>query len=443
MKTDGHVRFSRETPGRSLTLPVLVLRVVAPFFFGYFVSYVFRAVNAAIAPDLVNDLSLSGAALGLLTAAYLMAFVASQLPLGMLFDRFGPARVQGTFFLLAALGAFLFSRANTPWMLTFARALIGLGCAGALMAGFKAVADHAPPPRRALFNALVMSAGGLGLLVAATPVRLMADALGWRNVFVVLAGLSLLAAFLLWTLAIPEKAHPHTASMRERSISALLSGLVQVLSSSVFWRLAPLAALTSGSQIAIQTLWAGPWFTEVAGLDARQAAGMLSLMAVGFFAGTLVNGFVADRLAARGIGSEKVMLGFAVVFMLAELPALIGYTGPGMALSWFLVPLAGQTGILAYPALAAHFGVHMAGRSNSALNLMVFIVAFFAQWMMGVVLDIVSEGVRPYPVHAFSLAFGMLLLAQLAAFLWYLVQPRLLARMRGRKDAVPHHDSRP
>ncbi len=423
--------MAQAAAGRPLSLPALLLRVVVPFFFGYFVSYVFRAVNAAIAPDLVADLSLSGAALGLLTAAYLIAFVASQLPLGMLFDRFGPARVQGTFFLLAALGAFLFSRAETAWTLTLARALIGLGCAGALMAGFKAVADHAPPARRALFNALVMSAGGLGLLVAATPARLLADALGWRGVFIVLAGISLLAALLLWALAMPERAHPHASAAQDRSFAALFSGLLRVLASPVFWRLAPLAALTSGSQIAIQTLWAGPWFTDVAGLSAREAAQMLSLMAIGFLAGTLINGFVADRLAARGIGSEKVMLGFAILFMLAELPAIFGYTGPGMALFWFLVPLAGQTGILAYPALATHFGAHMAGRSNSALNLMVFIVAFFAQWMIGIVLDAVSGGMRPYPVQAFSLAFGMLVLVQLAAFLWYLAQPRLLALWRG------------
>jgi len=69
-----------------------LLRLFLPFGLGYFVSYLFRTVNAVIAPDLVADLSLSPASLGLLTSAYFIAFAAFQLPLGILLDRFGSRR---------------------------------------------------------------------------------------------------------------------------------------------------------------------------------------------------------------------------------------------------------------------------------------------------------------------------------------------------------------
>ena len=117
----------------------LAFTVLAPFACGYFLSYLFRAVNAVVAPDLVRDVGLSASELGLLTAAYLIAFALFQLPLGMLLDRFGPRRVQTVLLCCAAAGGLLFAIADDVVTLTFARALIVLGIAGGLMAGFKAV----------------------------------------------------------------------------------------------------------------------------------------------------------------------------------------------------------------------------------------------------------------------------------------------------------------
>ena len=125
----------------------IMLLVLVPFGSGYFLSYLFRAVNAVVAPDLVEDIGLSASGLGLLTAAYLFAFAAFQLPLGILLDRYGPRRVQTALLLTAAAGAVLFGVAESEDLLIAARAMIGLGFAGGLMASFKAVAIWAPPGR--------------------------------------------------------------------------------------------------------------------------------------------------------------------------------------------------------------------------------------------------------------------------------------------------------
>ena len=69
-------------------------RVFVPFAMGYFLSYLMRVVNAVIAPDLVRDLGLTAADLGLLTSANFLAFAVAQLPLGILLDRFGPRRTE-------------------------------------------------------------------------------------------------------------------------------------------------------------------------------------------------------------------------------------------------------------------------------------------------------------------------------------------------------------
>ena len=103
-----------------------------------------------VGPDLAADLDLSAAGLGLLTSAYLFAFALFQLPLGVLLDRFGPRRVQAALLACAAAGSLLFALGQGIATLASARALIGLGFAGGLMSGFKAVVLWVPEPRRAL-----------------------------------------------------------------------------------------------------------------------------------------------------------------------------------------------------------------------------------------------------------------------------------------------------
>src|SRR3982750_2303913 len=73
----------------ALPLGKLVSLVFLPFAAGYFLSYLFRTVNALIAPNLMTELGLTASDLGLLTSAYLFAFALAQLPVGILLDRFG------------------------------------------------------------------------------------------------------------------------------------------------------------------------------------------------------------------------------------------------------------------------------------------------------------------------------------------------------------------
>src|SRR5215471_3943567 len=88
---------------------MLIFRVFTPFAFGFYLSYLYRVINATIAPDLLAELGIDAAGLGLLTSVYFLAFGACQLPVGAVLDRFGPRRVQTVLMLAAGLGAFIFA----------------------------------------------------------------------------------------------------------------------------------------------------------------------------------------------------------------------------------------------------------------------------------------------------------------------------------------------
>ena len=74
-----------------------------PFAVGYFVSFIFRTINAVAGPDIAAELDLDAARLGFVTSAYFLAFAVMQLPVGMALDRFGPRRVEASLLLVAAI----------------------------------------------------------------------------------------------------------------------------------------------------------------------------------------------------------------------------------------------------------------------------------------------------------------------------------------------------
>ena len=57
-----------------------------PLAFGYFLSVLFQRVDPLVADDLMTDLALGKGALGMLTAAFPLAFAVCLLPSGIAID---------------------------------------------------------------------------------------------------------------------------------------------------------------------------------------------------------------------------------------------------------------------------------------------------------------------------------------------------------------------
>ncbi len=308
--------------GSGVLVLTLALRVFLPFALGYFMSYVFRVVNAVIAPDLVAELHLDAGALGLLTSTYFLTFAAFQLPLGILLDRFGPRRTEAILMLVAAAGAAVFALANNTGTLIIGRGLIGIGVSACLMAAFKAFVQWFPAGRLPLINGLEMAAGGVGALAATVPVEAALTITDWRGVFWGLAALTVGTALLVY-LVVPERddgPSPH-ATLRQQ-----VGGLVEVMTSPVFWRVAPATFTTQASFLAVQSLWAGPWLKDIAGYDRAGVANGLLVIAIAMTAGFIFAGWVAERLGRASADAGGGRLGLQVaMFAMVGVASTIAY----------------------------------------------------------------------------------------------------------------------
>jgi MFS family permease len=406
-------------------LSALLLRVFTPFAAGYFLSFLYRTVNAVLAPALLRDLDMGPSALGLLTAAYFIAFAAFQLPLGMLLDRFGPRRVESLLLLVAALGAFCFARADSIAQLALGRALIGLGVSACLMAAFKAYTQWFAADQWPLINGFQMAAGALGALAATTPIHWMLQWTDWRGVFVGLSAVTVgISALVL--LVVPERGD----DAKGETFADQAQGVKTIFTNRVFWRIAPLTAFSQGTFFAVQGLWAGPWLKHVNHLDPPAVVRMLFWIALAMAAGYISLGALAHRLQQRGATVLSTSVAGMVLFMAAQLLALAGPAHWNTPI-WLGFGFFGASGIVAYAALSQSFPMHLAGRANTALNLLVFVAAFVGQWAVGVIAGW-QPADAPGQLSAYGLktGFAVLLFAQICALVWFIA-----AGLRDRSEA--------
>ena len=412
----GHqVSGSRQTPENMALSPALAVRIFLPFALGYFLSYLYRTVNAVIAPNLAADIGVDPSGLGLLTAAYFIAFASSQLPLGVLLDRFGPRRIEAALLLFAAAGAYIFSRSETLAGLAIGRAFIGFGVSACLMAAFKAFVIWFPAPQLSLVNGIQMTSGGLGALSATAPVEGLLGIMDWRSVFLLLSMATLVVALVVF-FVVPDKQQTQAPdALREQ-----LAGVGEVFGSPVFWRIAPWATLSQAAYLSIQGLWSGPWLRDAAGLDRSAVAQVLLLVAVAMTTGYLILGIVANRLNRAGWPPLTVAAGGMLAFMLVQ-ALIVGGWISDPRLVWILFGFCGTSGILCYADLSQRFPARLAGRVNTGLNLLVFIVAFTAQWGIGAVIDLWPSTATGYAVPGYRAGFGLMLVLQLLAVGWFVI----------------------
>jgi MFS family permease len=392
--------------------PRLVACVLLPFAAGYYLSYLFRSINALIASDLASELHLDAKDLGLLTSVYFLVLATVQLPFGSLLDRYGPKTIQSALLLLASTGALIFALANGLVGLIVGRAMLSLGVALGLMAGFKAIVLWFPPERIVLANGWYVTLGALGAVTATTPAEFIVQCLGWRGLFALLAGGSASAALLL-LFAVPE--YQHSLPVRT---TALAPSLWAIYRDRRFWRMAPLSAIGIGTSWSLQGLWAAPWLRDVARLDRASVVDHLSVMAFVVCASALLLGTLTKSLQRRGIKTEWMLAGTLGLSMGAQAALLFRCPLPSYLL-WSLIAAAGAATVLSFAILTDYFPKEMSGRANAALNLLHVGIAFLLQTGFGFIIARWPQSNEGYPAEAHRSAMVTVLGLQMIALVWF------------------------
>lgn len=275
------------------------LAVFAAFGAAFVMSQFFRALNGVLAKDLGRDFALTPDGLAYLTAAFFVAFGLAQIPIGVMFDRFGPRRSVATALLIAVTGAVIYGAAPNLAILYLGRVLQGAGFAGVLMGSLLVFSRWFAADRYGTWMGRMIALGGAGGLLATAPLAAIAGEVGWRAACFGGAALTLGASALVFAIARDAPpGHPVLARSRE-SWRGSLAGVRAVIATP---RLMPILAMCLVSypiNISLIGLWAPPYLMDVYSLDAEAAGAIVLVMGLALIGANLVIGPLERRLDTR------------------------------------------------------------------------------------------------------------------------------------------------
>jgi predicted MFS family arabinose efflux permease len=381
---------------------------------GYFLSFALRQINAVLAQPIMAEFGLTNAQLGSLSSAYFISFALMQLPLGVWLDKYGSRRTHSVILLFAAAGCVLHATAQGYLQLWIGRALIGVGVSGALMAALRTFRHLYPAEKQQPLAAWMLAMGSMGALSTTWPVQLALPALGWRGIFWIAAALLLLSALAI-NLLLPKK--------EQLSKGGTLSSYIEIFKEPYLWRFGVLSIVVHGSFVSFQSLWIGPWLTKVLGLSSSFAAQVLFA-----FTAILMVGFLLLAKLSSSLRDDQIMRTVCITSActILVLIAIALLEGAQFWWLWFLYAIAALAFTLIQTHVAMQFDVAKSGRALGAYNLLIFVGAFLAQWLFGVLVDALKAG-QPEP-QAFRSALliwaGLQVLALSVTVFWRVAPPR-------------------
>ena len=393
------------------------VRIAATLCIVYMLSQFYRAANAVIGPDLMREISLGADDLGWLTGVFFVLFAASQIPAGMLLDRYGPRRVMAGTMGFAVVGALIFAIAGTLGGLSLGRALLGIGSSCLLMGPLVVFARWFPPDRFATVTAILIGVGSAGSLLATAPMAAAAQLIGWRGAFYVMAAIT--ALFAVVVLLVVRDAPPGHAvhGQRGESLAESLRGLGEVLRNRRLPLIFPMNLTSYAAIITLLGLWGGPYLHDVHGLDGPARGNVLLVMAVAAVASYLAFGPL-DRV----FDTRKRIVLAGTVALIAALALLAVLPQPSLALVTAVFGVIGA--ISGYQVMViAHgraiFPDRLVGRGVTTLNIGTMGGAALMQVLTGYVIEALTPAGGPAPEIAYRAMFATVAAVLLLALLVY------------------------
>ena len=382
------------------------------FALGYIISTLLRAITATISPELVNEFNLSAGELGLLGGGYFLGFASVQIPLGYMLDMRGPRKIVSYFLSLTIVGLLIFALAQNFLTLLVSRIIIGVGVGACLMGPLTAYRIWYQDETQQRANSWMLMVGAIGMLSSSLPVQFFLPIIGWRNIFLLLAFITLVCIILI-IIFIPQ----WTSKGNQKNDDAKLSIVWQ---NQFFRSVIPMGFFSTGGLFAIQTLWAGPWMIKVSGYTPEESAKGLFLIYFFMLLSFLIWGYFVPKFS-KNVNDAIRLLKYGSPLSLLVLGVII-YLGPNTdSIHWALFIVSAVFLSLIQPAVGMAFSVSNAGKALTSYNLLIFIGAFFLQWIIGLIIDF-GLSLNYSEIASFQLAMSFVLVTSLTSYLYFLVK---------------------
>jgi sugar phosphate permease len=383
----------------------------------YLAAFYLRSSPAVMTTELMRDFGISASQLGNFSAVYFYAYIAMQIPTGVLVDSWGARRLLIGGAIAAAIGTCLFGATSSYAVASIGRLIVGAATAVGWVVTLKLATHWFPRQRFAMLSGLGLMMGNVGALVAQVPLRVLVEQFGWRAVAFGSAGVVLAVGAAAWAFVTNDPLErgfrsyaPAELQRTHLTIGQLLREFPTIFTYRNTWLIFLAQGGFVGAMLSFTGLWGPTYLRRRFTLAPTEAAAVCSVMIVCWAVASPIAGYLSDRIGRR----KPIYLGGALV------------SAAGWSMLFFApLPLAAFTVVAAITSFACgavvlgfafakeSVPVQLLGTISGAINVGNMLGPTILQPAIGRVLDqrwagAMGNGVRIYPVEAFQAGFAMI-----------------------------------
>lgn len=357
-------------------------------------SLVDRNILSILLIAIKDDFDASDSQMGFLTGmAFAVTNAIAGIPLARLADR-GSRRTiiavgLAVWSALTALQGF----ARSFSLLALARVGVGIGEASTGPAAHSMISDYFAPERRATAIAIYTMGGHFGVFIGYILGGWLNDMVGWRTTLIII-GLPGMLVALLVALTVREPARGQSENRVSDEAQAPLMEVVRYLWSRPTFRHLCAAAPLLVSAFYCLNIWGPAFLIRVHGLTTSEVGVRLGpIMGIGGAVGTLLGGFICDRLGARDPRNYLRIPGISALGMIPFLVLFLFSPQTDLAL-FALVPMVVLAATFIAPIYTVSIGLarlRMRAMSSAMIHLIISVVgAGVTPQLIGIFNDLLS-----------------------------------------------------
>jgi MFS family permease len=382
----------------------------------YFFEFSIRIMPATISENIIQDLAISPAQFAIFGSAYYIIYSIMQIPVGILYDRYGVRLFLTIACAICTIGVFGFGFANDFFSAVISRLLIGFVSAFGFISLLILALNWFPQKYFAFLAGLGQMLGAVGPMLAGAPVAYLMHHLhnDWRMIFF---GIGIYGSVLTVLIALFVKSKPEAAKDEVVYLKTgvpLAKKLKQLMRIPQVWMTMIYAGSIYVSLPLLGAYW-GTLYLQSRGFTKPASALMISMIWIGLAIGSPVVGNLSDYFHRR----KPFLLITAFVGTFVSLLILYFPRENKLLLSLLFVALGMAVGSqsLSFAVIADNVPDELRatamGANNSSITLFGAIFPLLVTWIMQ---SGGSHG-KIYIQADFEVGFLMMPIAFAAAFL--------------------------
>lgn len=363
-------------------------------------TFVTRFTWPPLIPVMIPVLGMKMSQAGAYMSAFYLGYILTQIPAGLMADKFGVRLILGTSLIVEGLSTSALSTIGTFETGFMLRMLSGLGAGAVFSSCSLALVEWFPAQERGkAFGALLAAPSG-GILLTNLSVPPLNQVIGWQGAFQAVGSLTIFAGFMVLLFMRSRR----KSGEREKSLRA---GFKVIFShrSLVYTALAGFCLLWL--QLGTAT-WANAYIKRL-GFTVVEAGLVMMWYGLGGMFAPLVSGFLSDR-----IGRRK---GLIVLSYVCTVPLCIAFghqTGQwGLSVTAFAFAFVSYIANPQLTILISQFaGMQWAATANGTSNFIFQLASMISPFVIGWSIDITGTFSAAWWILAAGPLLGIAMIMQ-------------------------------